>query len=143
MAPRPLALLALCASLAVASCASENPDKMSFAGFVTGMFSPSVPAPREPASIRLIGAGLGRTATSSLKTALIELGYQVQRIPEERSFPALGPNFPRRETDAIANPATHMCCVLATPFPQSRAMRPVRPVRTRLTWEVSQNWHKY
>ena len=158
MAHRPLALLALCASLAVASCASENPTNMSSAGSVTDfghaltgvlgfsyllclraleMLSPALPAPREPAPIRLIGAGLGRTATSSLKTALTELGYQVQGIPEEGSFPALG--LPGRGTDAIADPSTPICCARTTPFPHSRALR---MVRTRLTGEVSQNWHK-
>ncbi|KAJ1473622.1 hypothetical protein T484DRAFT_3324200 [Baffinella frigidus] len=74
-----LSLVALCASLAVASCASANQadSKITPWSFLKNLLSNAAPEKRDPVKMRLIGAGFGRTGTMSLKTALTELGYQV------------------------------------------------------------------
>ena len=69
MVSRRLALMALCASLAVASCAAANPSTGKFTAWemVKSALSPAPPAQRDPVPMRLIGAGLPRTGTLSLK----------------------------------------------------------------------------
>jgi len=89
MVSRRLALMALCASLAVASCAAANPSTGKFTAWemVKSALSPAPPAQRDPVPMRLIGAGLSRTGTLSLKTALNELGYQVDEMPLDAPVP--------------------------------------------------------